>query len=310
MYIVFNTLNSGLGNNGGSRTLILCAKTIEKLGHRCDIIATDDNFTWFEHKEPIKYIPHDADVIIATAWTTVKSTLESSIKKKAWFIRGHETWSQKERVLSDLYNSGLFNITNSIGLKNKVESFGATAFVVRQGIDTDMWEDLNLRKEKIRIGCLYQKKPTKRWSEFVELAKLLGTDDYEFVAFGDTPRKDAFLSQYICNASSEELKYLYSSCHIWFSPSILEGLSNVPMEAMLCGCLLVGNDNPMNGMINDYLFDGKSGMVYPSGNVEFAANLIKNADFNLTNQGRMLILDSIGNRESNMIKLINILEQI
>ena len=137
MYIVFNTLNSGLGNNGGSRTLLKCAETIEKIGHRCDVIAEVDNFTWFKHKKPINYLPKDTDAIVATACTTVESTLDTDVPVKAWYIRGHESWAYSEDVLNKLYNAPLVNITNSYGLKKKVEAFGANAVVdVRFGTST------------------------------------------------------------------------------------------------------------------------------------------------------------------------------
>jgi len=118
MKLAFNTLNSGIASNGGSRTVILCSQTLEKLGHRSDIIATVDNFTWFEHKSVISHIPSDLDVIIATACTTVESTLRSNIPIKAWYIRGHEIWMYTEEQLINLYKSGLINIVNSNGLKH------------------------------------------------------------------------------------------------------------------------------------------------------------------------------------------------
>lgn len=307
MYIVFNALNSGLGNNGGSRTLIKCADALENIGHRCDIIASVDNFTWFEHKKPINYLPRDAEAIIATACTTVEGTLNTNIPIKAWYIRGHESWSYPEATLGKLYNTPIFNITNSYGLKNKVESFGANAVVVNQGIDLDLWKDLDLRSSKIRIGCLYQKKPTKRWKDFVKLSEILGTDSYEYVGFGDTLRKDSFLCEYMCNVDSAELKCLYSSCHIWFVPTELEGLHNPPMEAALCGALVVCNDHPMNGTFLDYGLDGNA-MVYRHRDIEHAADLIRNADWSKVNIMKRFLFDNM-NREKNMARFVEFLDE-
>ena len=145
MNIAFNCLNSGLGNVGGSKTTIMCAKVLEGLGHRCDIIATTDNFTWFKHKPVINYIPRDLDVIIATACTTVGSTLQSNVPKKVYYIRGFENWVMSEQGLSMGYNSGLFNITNSYGLQRKLKEFGAESVVVHQGVDLEDWEDRKQR---------------------------------------------------------------------------------------------------------------------------------------------------------------------
>ncbi|KKK59093.1 hypothetical protein LCGC14_3037820, partial [marine sediment metagenome] len=161
MKLVFNSLHSGLANNGGSRTVILCSQMLEKLGHICDITATDDKFTWFEHKRVVPHIPTDLDAIISTACTTVSTTLHSDAPTKAWYIRGHESWMYSEDQLSNLYNIGLINIVNSKGLQQKLASYGADSVVIYPGID-DFWEYTNLRpKDSIRIGCLYQKKSTK-----------------------------------------------------------------------------------------------------------------------------------------------------
>ena len=315
MYIIFNCLNSGCANNGGTRTIIRCAQTIEKLGHRCDIAATVDTFDWFEHKAPVPYIPWDTDVVVATACTTIPTTLKSSIKKKAWYIRGHETWMWDEFRLSRLYNiESLFKITNSNGLKKKVESFGGSAVVVPQGIDLNLWYDEGAASTQVfRIGCLYQKKTTKRWKDFVKLAEILGHDGYEYVGFGDTKRDDSFLTDFLCEPTIDELRNLYSTCHVWFAPTELEGLHNVPMEAALCGCLIVCSASPMNGMMYDYAFDGQTAIVYPSRDVEYAADAVKRCDwpmeFMVLNM-QSLLRTQIGSREHNMKKFVDFLAEI
>jgi len=307
MKLAFNSLNSGIADNGGSRTVILCAKTLEKLGHRCDIIATVDNFTWFDHKPVLSYIPNDLDVIIATACTTVESTLRSNIPKKVWYIRGNEVWMYPEERLSMLYNVGLFNIVNSKGLQIKLKSYGAESVVVHQGIDLDDWKYVGGRPyDKIRIGCLYQKKLTKKWKDFVKLSAILGHKDYEYVGFGDTMREDSFLDKFVCLPTHEELIKLYSSCHIWFCPSILEGLSNVPMEAALCSCLIVCSNAPLGGMIYDYAFDDTA-MIYEVGNIEHAAEQVRNAKWEKAANMHGYLTHFIGSREKNMEKFVEIL---
>ena len=308
MKLAFNVLESGLANNGGSRTVILCGQMLEELGHRVDIIGTSDKFTWFNHKPIISYIPSDLDVIIATACTTVEPTLRSNINNKVWYIRGHENWMYSEDRLINLYKSGLVNIVNSKGLKQKLASYGVDSTVVYPGIDS-FWEDRSLRpKNKIRIGCLYQKKRTKRWEDFVTLAKILGNEDYEYVGFGDTMRNDGFLVDFKSNPSTNELINFYSSCHIFFAPTELEGLSNPPMEAALCGCLIICSDHPLNGM-SDYAFKNKTAMVYEFGNLYKAVELIKAPDWSLVNNMQTFLKVEIGGREYNMRKLVKILSE-
>ena len=304
MKLAFNTMNSGLGNNGGSRTVILCAEALEELGHRCDIIGVNDSFTWFDHNPMIPYFPSDLDAIIATASTTVGATLGVDVPIKAWYIRGHESWQYDEGKLGRLYNGGLFNIVNSKGMQQKLATYGADSVVVYPGIDEDMWWDRDLRGEKIRIGCLYQSKKTKRWKDFVALAEKLGTENYEYVAMGTNILKDEFVLWFTFNPTIDKLNELYSSCHIWFAPTELEGLHNVPIEAALCGCLIVCNDNPMNGMCMDYAFNGNTAMVYESGNIGQAAELIRNPNWDVIDRMYNHLINNIGTREDNMKKLI------
>lgn len=312
MNIVFNGVVSNLGNNGGSKTILESVRILNELGHTADVVAVVDNFDWFEHRQPINFLPHNTDVVINIAAVDYKSTLNMPVKKKFAWWRAHESWSTPESVLIEMYkDERVQNIVNSKGLQHKFrEEFCAESVVVYQGIDIDAWEDRKLRgNRKIRIGCLSNKRhKTKRWKDFALLAEVLGHDDYEYVAFGLEPRADSFLKLFLQNPTHDDLVNLYSSCHIWFAPSILEGLSNVPMEAMLCGCLIVGNDCPTNGMLYDYLFAEKTGHVYASDDVLAAARRIKNADWSLAEAGKNYIQTNICGRKTNMKKLVNILE--
>lgn len=308
MNLVFNALNSGLGNNGGSRTLLKTQETLESLGHECNILATIDKFTWFKHKKIISEIPENTDAIIATACTTVDSTHTFSVKKKAWYIRAHETWAMNEKNLIKKYKSGLHNICNSNALKYQLEQYGIKSDVIYQGIDFEKWYDAKLRaNNKIKIGCLHTTQPRKRWVDFVELANILGFNDYEYVGIGSSKPKETFLTKFICNGSSDDLKDLYSSCHIWFAPTNNEGLHNVPMEAALCGCLIVCSDAPLNGMIKDYA-DNETAMIYNYGDIRQAAELIRNPNWSLIPKMQNNIKTNIGSRKQNVQKLITLLQ--
>jgi hypothetical protein len=308
MKIAFNGFNSGFANNGGSRTILLSAKTLEFLGCNCDIIANIDNFTWFDHKPVIRVIPKKLDALINVAAVDYMTTKKANVPVKFAWWRGHEVWANSKDYLIKCYkDTHVKNLVNSYGLKKLLEKYGAESEVIYQGIDFDWWTNKNYRGDKIRIGCLYHSMGSKRWKDFVSLYNKLGIKDYEYVAFG-AKRCDAdFLTKYLKSPSKRKLNDLYSSCHIWFAPTINEGLHNVPIEAALCGCLIVGNNNPRNGMIYDYLFDGKTGMVYDS--IDDAVDKIKNPDFSLVDNAIEHIKTNIGTRESNMSKLINLIRR-
>lgn len=311
MKLAFNSMSSGLGNNGGSRTILKCCEVLNKLGHRCDVIANVDNFTWFNHKLTLKNVPSDLDVLISTAAIDVFSTLIVDIPRKAWYIRAHETWAMSESKLVSQYKDDRFlNIVNSNGLKQLLAIYGADSKVIYQGIDFDWWEDRNLRpKNKTRIGCLYTKQPRKRWEDFAALAKILGNKDYEYVGIGNADPKADFLTDFVFNVDHDKLCNLYSSCHVWFAPTDSEGLHNVPMEAALCGCLIICGDEPLNGMIYDYAFPNNTAMVYERKNIEHAADLIKHPNWDVIERMNNHLKNNIGTREKNMKKMISCLEK-
>lgn len=311
--IVFNALNSGLANNGGTRTILKCCEVLNKLGHHCNVVATVDKFSWFNHRRVVSYIPDDLDVMVAVACSDALA-MESRLRdpyKKAWYIRAHENWAMSDGILGALYRNPALNIVNSKGLQKKIkEDYHANSVVVYQGIDFDWWEDRDLRpKDKIRIGALHTKQPRKRWKDFVKLAKILGPEKYEYVGMGSTaPEETGFLSDFKVNANVEQLNNLYSSCHIWFAPTVNEGLHNVPMEASLCGCLVVCGKEPLNGMMHDYAFDGKTAMLYDKKDIQQAAELIKNPNWSLVSNMQDHLRFEIGTREDNMRKFVSVLE--
>lgn len=317
MNICFNLQNCGLGNNGGSQTIILSSQTLNDIGHKSNIVTDHggSGFTWFKHAKPIKNFPNDTDVVIATGCTTVIHTSKLNIPKKYWWIRGHEIWGYPEKKLLSLYNlKNVVNITNSHGLAKRISKLGCTepCHVIQQGIDLDLWEDLNLRKDnkKIKIGCLYGQKPSKKWSDFVTLSKMLGSDQYEYIGIGSaSPPNSSFLSSFAKNASKEKLKEVYSSCDIWFAPTVNEGLHNVPMEASLCGALLVCSNSDYNGMIHDYAFHNRSAFIYS--NLDEAVSIIETKkredNLNIIKESRKIIENDIGSRPHNMKKLIKLI---
>jgi hypothetical protein len=308
MYICFNFLNVGLGNNGGTRTILKCGETLIKLGHKVDFVSTIDQHTWLKHKPIIKKIPTNADVLIATGCNSVDSTSKSDVPKKCWFIRGHESWATSEKNLIKCYKKNLINVVNSNGLKKKLKSYGVDSSVVYQGIDFELWENLKLREtnNKIRIGCLYNPRhKTKHWDHFQYIAKRLDKKKYEFVGFGAIKSKDDFLSDFITNPTEKDLRNFYNTCHIWFAPTISEGLHNPPMEAALCGCLIVCNNNEDNGMVLDYAFKDKTAMVY--NDMEEAVEMISHPKWEFIDDMSVFLKTHINTREYNMKKMCEII---
>jgi len=309
MKIIFNLLGCGLGNNGGVRTVLKSQQTLNELGHDCKVAAKVDNFTWFKHSPVVSSVPEDADAVVAASCVDAGRTANLPFGKKLWWIRAHETWSMSNALLEKIYlNPRLKNLVNSEWQYDNLRRIGADARIVYQGIDFEDWVDLKLRNQKNKtvIGCLYSRKPRKRWSDFLLLAETLGTANFEYMAYGtEKPPQGCDYIKYYRNPTLDELQILYSSCHIWFAPTNSEGLHNCPMEAALSGCAILCSDHPRNGMI-DYARPGETAMVYSD--IKEAIDMAKGYDYTLVGPMQELLHEKIGDRQKNMKYMVEIIE--
>jgi len=298
MKIVFNLLNVGLGNNGGSRTLIKCADTLSTLGQDVVLFTNQPNkFTWSKIKSKILYgntHPH-CDVSIATGFKSIKSTIKAPAAKKYCYIRGLERWVAPEKELFGMYKK-INCIVNSEWLKDYFLKHGIPSRLIYPGLDFDKFNMMDISRTK-DVGALYSKRHvTKRHCD----AEILATSMH---------KKFRMLNKNIVDASEKELRLWYNKIKIWFSPSELEGLHNPPMEAGLCGCSLVCTDHYMSG-VSDFAIHNKTALVYPARNLKVAQSYISELLSNeqlrreLNANLRSVLNTKIGSRKDNMLHLI------
>ncbi len=148
MDIIFNCLDSGLGPNGGSRTVVRSANTLKKMGHNVCILNPEPKrlkldqyresaYTWDKIDVPVIHnINHidKADVIIATAFSSVKTTIEapSELGIKAHWIRGFETWHHSEEwIKENVLNQPTLKIVNSINTQDKLKEYNVDSKITK-----------------------------------------------------------------------------------------------------------------------------------------------------------------------------------
>ncbi len=296
MRIVFNLRNVGLGNNGGTKTLVRCAETLQTLGAEVSLSVNHPvKYTWSKVKVPIVRKIPNADVIIATGYNSVKSTLRSTISSKYYYIRGFETWQVPPKKLIKSYKS-LRCIVNSQWLHSYLASVNVSSRVIYPGLDFDQYVDNDLHRDNIMGAIFHSKHKTKRHCDALLLSQ-------------QCQIKLQLLNRDIKNATSKDLRRFYNKCKVWFSPTELEGLHNPPMEAALCGCALVCTDHLRSGM-GDYAIHNETALVYPARNLSIAAKYVKDLLNNekkrrrLNGNLREILRAKIGDRCSNMRKLL------
>lgn len=330
MKIAFNLLSTGLGNNGGSLTIIKSVNTLTDMGYETIVVDSFKNKNTWVRLNTDHIIINDVDkfpkvdVVISTGF---KSFLHNNrIREKthakifSW-IRGWETWNFTERDIIKKILPNTYNIlVNSIWLKEKLTSLGYESNIVYPGNDLDVYKNENIREKNknIIIGGLYHSKHRviKRIDWIIDVVKKLRNKfKIELWMIGSCLLNESdsiYVNKYLRNPTENEKKLFYNQIDIWLAPTKQEGLHICPQEAMLCGCLVIGTSAPMSGM-QDYLINNVTGLV--SGNefdsfcnlTEYAI-VDKEMRLNLSRKGMEKIIE-IGDRKTNMKKMIEIVEK-
>lgn len=325
MKIAFNLLNTGLGNNGGSSTIIKSANALIELGHDVSIIDSGKNrHTWTpllaKHIiiKDIKDVP-ESDIIIATGIKSVDSMDLLKAKNKVWWIRGYETWNlPEEGIINKIKSSNTIKIVNSICLQKKLDSFGVYSTIMRPGYDLNELTPTDSRDRRVSyLGGIYNegKKRKDKRTEWIFDAYRSVKSKYNIMLmmYGSDGVPTYGVTQFFKNPKPEEKNKIYNNIDIWLAPSKLEGLHIPPAEAMLTECPVITTNAEMSGT-QDYIINNETGLVSEDNIEDFKSKLeflinSKEERLKLGKNGREAIL-KIGDRKSNMLKMVEFFEGI
>lgn len=329
MKIIFDLRSVGLGNNGGSSTLVKSANTLIDLGHDVSLIDHMKNMhTWTPLKAKHRIIKRDqgklpsADIIIATGFKSVAHTIKAPKRCgiRGHWIRGWETWQLSEtNIVKQILRAPTIKFVNSVGLQDKLYSYDTEAYLVRPGYDLHELYPTGARngRDKFVIGALHttgKHVGIKRYGWVLEVAKYMKIKypniELWMMGVGATPHQ---ADRYYKLPTMKEKNEFYNGVDVWLSPSKQEGLHMPPAEAMMTGCPVVGNDTMLSGT-KDYLFDGVSGRVSKNDYKDFR----KCVEYMYNNKEKRLemgvlareCVENIGSREKNMERWIELLGTI
>lgn len=331
MKITFDLRNTGLGNNGGSYTLIKSGNTLIDMGHEIIFIDSGKNqHTWVslkaEHKivRQKRQIPK-GDFIIATGYNSVQETLMAPPTSgvKCHWIRGFETWLRSEKwIIKNILKAPTLKLVNGLCLQKKLKSLGFSSYLIRPGYDFDKFTAKRIRDKKdfLIVGGLNKQgrhvnsKRTAWIFETVKVLKKRYGKRIQLWMFGmDDLPSTTVVDKYIKNPSTPDKNLLFNQVGVWLSPSMLEGLHMPPAEAMITECPVVGTNAEMSGT-EDYLIHNETGIITNNDIISF----IKGVDELILDDGlrkhlgrnaRTKILE-LGNRVNNMEVLIGLLNQM
>ena len=324
MNITFDLRTVGLGNNGGSLTLIKSGNTLQNMGHDVCFIDTGKNKHTWEKLECEHIVVHnnkqipDADFLIATGYKSVAKTVSAPGRcgHKAHWIRGWETWQMPpKKIVAYILEAPTIKFVNSIGLERRLKDYNFKSTIIRPGYDL---KDLTPnkkgnKKHSFIIGGLYTKGKHEqikrsRWvlSTYKYLKKKYHNVDLWM--FGNNTIPGGLVDNYFYRPTMDAKQYMYNNISIWLSPAIQEGLHMPPAEAMMTGCPVVGVDAELSGT-HDYLINGETGIVTDNNLDAFIKGvekmyLEKNERKKMGKNARKKI-EELGDREFNMQKLID-----
>jgi glycosyltransferase involved in cell wall biosynthesis len=327
MKIIFDLRRVGLGNNGGSSTLIKSGNTLVDMGHEVFFIDSMKNqHKWTplkaEHimiNDNVSKIPN-ADIIIATGYKSIGPTVKAPDKcgVKTHWIRGWETWQMSESdIVKRVLQAPTIKLVNSMDLKYKLEKYKCRSYLVRPGYDFGELYPTYTRdnKKEVVLGGIYlsgQRGSRKRTHWLFNTARQMKTKygNVKFFLFGNENYPgDNLIDKYIKRPNMKEKNLFYNSIDIWMAPSYLEGLHIPPAEAMMTGCPVVSTKAEMSG-VRDYIVDGESGILSKNDMIEFLKNveyLYNNVEYR-KKLGRAAIksIENIGDRKKNMQIMIDL----
>ncbi len=325
MRIIFDLRRVGLGNQGGSSTLVKSGNTLVDMGHEVYFVDSGRNqHTWTKLKathikcKSMKQLP-DADVIIATGFKSVGATLKAPERcgKKVHYIRGWERWQMSDHnIINNILTAPTLKLVNSLCLYERLRRHGVVSYIIRPGYDFEDLYPMNLRGTKnIVLGGLCHLGKhihTKRTKWIFQTGQALKHkhSNVKLWMFGseDSPRNPV-VDKYLRSPSIEEKNKFYNGVDIWLSPASLEGLHLPPAEAMMTGCPVVATNVEMSGT-QDYLSHDINGLVSKNSIrsfIECVEILVTDRENRLRKgENALKQIQAMGDRKTNMQYMIDL----
>ena len=302
MRITFVLAHAGM--SGGVRVVAMYAERLQRRGHRVSIVSTPPppDFarrlkdllrgrgwssgaaaepSWFEGTG----VPHrvlerlrpvtdadvpDADVVVATYWTTGPWVTALSPRKgaKAIFVQGYEAAPGRfEPALDAVWRLPLAKIVVASWLADLArERFGdENVHLVPNSVDLGQYSAPPRRKQaRPTAGMLYATSPTKGADVAVAALERVRRElpDLQAIAFsneriGEHMPLPGWI-EFHYRPAQDQIPRLYARCDVWLCASRREGFGLPALEAMACRCPLVST---RMGGPKDFIDDASNGFL-------------------------------------------------
>jgi glycosyltransferase involved in cell wall biosynthesis len=279
--VKINYVLSALAKSGGANVVYRYAELLNEKGHDVVIYKSILSYNLHRYDDNIKNVIHqiycsgkalrrsfiktssydkfvltindkwvrNADVTIATAWPTAYqvAALAEEKGKKFYFIQDYEIWDNMKWG-ENSYTLPLKKIVISSWINEQFKkNMGLGPYpVLYNGIDLSKFKtDPSVERDKfccLMLNHSLEKKGVKQGVLAFEKARAK-YPSLKLIMFGLYEKTG--LPEYVeyhQNPVNNELIALYSRANIFIFPSLEEGWGLTPLEAMACGCSVVGTN--------------------------------------------------------------------
>jgi len=267
---------------GGIRVFYLHAETLTKNGISAFVIHSSDWFKcdWFESNaftisfsKMLKYFDKEKDILVIPEIYIGDVKLFEDIKNIIIFVQNYGFLNTNSAIK---YKNNIRFITCGKYITNKLKNdLKIKSKIIYTPVD-QMFVPNELVRNKKRIMYLVRKQANNEVM-YVKNKIFQEFPEYEFVGVKNIPTR-------------KELVKEYQKSNIFLALSYPEGFPFPPIEAMACGCLVVGYTG---GGGDEFMIDNKTAFVTKDGNIDELYNKLKNAILLPTNKGEKLRQNAI-----------------
>ncbi|MDR2953795.1 MAG: glycosyltransferase family 4 protein [Prevotella sp.] len=243
---------------------------------------------WFKFDSSItmSYVPEvketyvdDADIVIATWWSTVleMGKLNPRKGKKINLIQGFENWEGHENLLYQSYDiKDTVNIVVASYLERIVSQHTENRIeLIENGIDDTVYfvKDKIEDRNPFTVLMHYSEQEIKGSKYGLEALRIAKQHIPELKAelFGISPCPFDLPDWITYHRDPANLSDIYNRNAIFISNSFTEGFGLVSVESMFCGCALICTD--IEGH-QEYAFEGQTALLVEVMNTNQMANKI------------------------------------
>lgn len=250
---------------GGIRVFYLHAETLTKEGTPAFVVHSEGNFrcNWFSSDAVIIsffrmlwYFNRKKDILVIPEIFIGYIELFEDIRNKYIFV---QNFGCLDISLALRYKDKIRFITCGQYITNKLKNdLGIESKIIYTPVDKIFKTDKKIRNKK-RIMYLAR----KNFNDvlYLENKILQEFPEYKFIGIKNIP-------------SRKDLVKEYQKSNIFLTVSYPEGFPFPPIEAMLCGCLVVGYTG---GGGSEFMIDNKTAFIAEDGNIDELYKKLKKA---------------------------------